>query len=417
MQCMKILLINPNRFLFPPVPPLGLEYLSASLVKAGHDIRLLDLTFHKNAEAVIDEVLSGFRPDISGVTVRNIDSVLYHDNEFYLDSIRDIVRHLKIRHGLKVVIGGAGIMVNPEGVLEYLSADYAIAGPAEGIINELLAAVSSGQAMKKVWKGFFQPYSSCSRITSAIDYQKYYDSGGIAGFETHKGCSSSCVYCIEADSPVAFKRAEDVIQEIRGFVESGYSHFHLCDAEFNEDLDLAIEFCSVLRRENMNMQWALYMKPANYNQKLFSLMKKTGVNLITLTIDSFRKCPLYWSDTEKIIFNAQANGIRIAVDFLTGFPYEDIDLLKWCLDFFRRLQPHRVNINTFIRLYKPLMITKIIERDEACKTYILGNRDNKAMILPIFYNQIDPELLKELVSDDRIFNIEGHEKGVNYMRS
>lgn len=414
---MRILLINPNRFLFPPVPPIGLEYLSASLIREGHDIRLLDLTFHENTDAVIDEVISEFRPDISGVTVRNIDSVLFHDNEFYLDSIRDIVLHLKIKHCLKVVIGGAGIMVNPEGVLEYLGADYAVAGPAEDIINELLTASRGGQVAKRVWKGLYRPYSSSSRITSGIDYQKYYDSGGIAGFETHKGCSSSCIYCIEAGSPVAFKRPGDVVQEIRGFVESGYSHFHLCDAEFNEDLDHAIEFCSALRQEHMNMQWALYMKPASYNQKLFRLMKATGVNLITLTIDSFRKCPLYWTDAEKIIFNAQANGIRIAVDFLTGFPYEDDDLLKWCLDFFRRLQPDRVNINTFIRLYKPLMITKIIESDDSLKVHILGNRDNNAMILPVFYSQIDPEWLQELVSNDRIFKIEGEEKGVNYTRS
>jgi len=414
---MKILLINPNRVLFPPVPPIGLEYLSASLVKQGHDIRLLDLTFHENAEALIDEVVSGFKPDISGVTVRNIDSVLFNDNEFYLDSIHDIVHLLKNKHCLKVIIGGSGIMANPEGVLDYLEADYAVAGPAEGIINEFLAALCSGQSVKRVWEGVFRPYAPCSRNTSAVDYRKYYDSGGIAGFETHKGCSSSCIYCLEAHTPVAYKRPGDVIREIRGFVESGYSHFHLCDAEFNEDLDHAVEFCSALRREHMNMHWALYMKPANYNQKLFRLMKETGVNLITLTIDSFKKCPLYWTDAEKIIFNAQSNGIRIAVDFLTGFPYEDDNLLAWCLDFFRRLRPERVNINTFIRLYEPLLITKIIERDVALRANIIGDRDNRAMIRPIFYNQIDHESIRARVSGDEIFRVEGYEKGVNYMRS
>ncbi len=414
---MKILLINPNRVLSPPVPPIGLEYLSAILVREGHDIRLLDLTFHDNAEAVIDEYVSEFMPDICGLTVRNVDSVLFHNNQFYLDSIRDIVRYLKIKKSLKVIIGGAGIVVNPEGILDYLGADYAIAGPAEGVILELLSALRAGQAVKRIWKGLFRPYSSCPRITSAIDYRKYYDSGGIAGFETHKGCSSSCVYCIEADSPVAFKKPVDVVHEIRGFVEKGYKQFHLCDAEFNEDLDHAIEFCSALRQENMDMHWALYIKPANFNQKLFRLMKDTGVNLITLTIDSFSKCPLYWAEAEKIIFSAQSNGIRIAVDFLTGFPYEEEELLKWCLDFFRRLQPDRVNINTYIRLYKPLMITKIIERDDALKANILGCRDNKAMILPIFYNHVDPGWLKECISGDRIFKIEGEEKGVNYMRA
>lgn len=413
---MKIVLINPNRVMSPPVPPIGLEYLSACLIRAGHEVRLLDLTFYDDPGVAMDTLISEFMPDISGVTVRNVDSVLFKDNDFYLDSIREIIGHLRIRHGLKVVIGGAGIMINPEGVLEYLGADYAVAGPAEGVINELLAAIAQGLNVQRVWKGYFQPYSSCSRIASGVDYQGYYAAGAVAGFETHKGCSSSCVYCIEAGSPVAFKRPEEVIQEIRGFVENGHNRFHLCDSEFNEDLDHAIDFCSALSRESISMQWAIYMKPANYNQKLFRLMKTTGVNLITLTIDSFKKCPLYWGDVEKIIFNARSSGIPIVVDFLTGFPYEDRELLLWCLDFFRRLQPDRVNINTFIRLYRPLMITKIIERDDALKTHILGETYSRSMIKPVFYSQIDPAWLKELIAGDRLFAIEGDEKGVNYTR-
>lgn len=413
---MKVLLINPNRVVLPPVPPIGLEYLAASLVREGHEIMILDLTFHDSADDLIDNAIAGFNPEIAGVTIRNIDSVLFRDNEFYLDAVRDIIQRLKVRHGRKVVIGGAGVMVNPEGVLKYLGADYAVAGPAEHVMGDLLNALSTGVTTRKVWEGFFRPYSSCSRITDATDYRKYYNSGGIAGFETHKGCSSSCIYCIEANAPVAFKRPEDVLREIRGFVELGYDKFHLCDAEFNEDLDHAIDFCSALRQEHMQMQWALYMKPANYNQKLFRLMKETGVHLITLTIDSFRKCPLYWHDTEKIIFNARSNGLGIVVDFLTGFPYEENSQLTWCLDFFRRLQPDRVNINTFIRLYKRLTITKIIERDEALKRHILGSMNDSEMIMPIFYNQTDQAWLRECISGDSIFRIEGDEKGVNYTR-
>jgi len=48
-------------------------------------------------------------------------------------------------------------------------------------------------------------------------------------------------------------------------------------------------------------------------------MKETGVYLVTLTVDSFNKCSMYWSDVEKIVFNAKSNGISLAVDFLAGF--------------------------------------------------------------------------------------------------
>ena len=35
---MRVLLINPNRYSNPPVPPIGLEYLSASLIEQGINI-------------------------------------------------------------------------------------------------------------------------------------------------------------------------------------------------------------------------------------------------------------------------------------------------------------------------------------------------------------------------------------------
>jgi hypothetical protein len=63
------------------------------------------------------------------------------------------------------------------------------------------------------------------------------------------------------------------------------------------------------------------------------------------------------------------------------------------------------------------MITKIIETDEALRPYIHGSVSSKEMILPIFYNQIDSGWLREHVSADKMFNVEGDEKGVNYSRS
>jgi len=33
-------------------------------------------------------------------------------------------------------------------------------------------------------------------------------------------------------------------------------------------------------------------------------MKETGVYLVTLTVDSWKKCTMYWSDVEKFLFSA-----------------------------------------------------------------------------------------------------------------
>jgi hypothetical protein len=267
---------------------------------------------------------------------------------------------------------------------------------------------------EKIYYGHCKSDFTCPRRSASIDYDKYYKNGGIAGFETHKGCSSSCIYCLEANSRVAFKRPEDIIRELRGFFVAGHNHFHLCDPEFNEDLDFSLAFCDALKLSGMDLRWAVYMKPTNYNRKLFRLMKETGVYLVTLTVDSFNKCSMYWSDVEKIVFNAKSNGISLAVDFLAGFPYEKESVLIECLNLFRRVQPDVVNINTYIRLYKFLKVTQTVMKDSSLQPYLLGATNDGSMIKPVFYNHVIAERLEELIEGEKIFKIAGREKGVNY---
>lgn len=415
---MRVLLINPNRYKSPPVPPIGLEHVAATVEEGGHVAEILDLCFSEWPYEDIDRALISFKPDIVGVTVRNVDTVLYQTNEFFLDDIRDIVSRIKKLRGFKVIVGGSGIAADPEGIVGYLGADYAVVGPAEGCINELLSDISNCEKLTD--KIRFRKYRfdlSCPRRTEGIEYTKYFGHGSIAGFDTHKGCSSSCVYCLEANTRVSFKAIPDIIGEIRRLANEGCRRFHLCDSEFNEDLDFSLDFCQALKQQRLGIDWALYMKPANYNKKLFRLMKESGVSLITLTVDSWKKCPLYWSDIERIVFLAKGSGIRIVVDFLCGFPYEEEETLLFYLDLFRRVQPDSVGINTYIRLYRKLQITDIIMRDEKLRGNIIGLGEDGQMIKPVFYNQISEERLRELIAGESIFRIEGLDKGVNYSRS
>jgi hypothetical protein len=412
----KVLLVNPNRYESPPVPPIGLEYIAACLEEKGHRAEIIDICFSEDLYKDIDDAVISFKPDILGITVRNVDTVLYHTNEFFLDEIRDIVNQVKSRHGLKVIIGGTGISTGPEGILEYLDADFAIAGPAEDNIHEVLNKIQGKESKKKIFQGKYIASTSCCRRPAMVDYKKYYEAGGIAGFETHKGCTSSCVYCLEAKSKVSFKNIENVISEIKSFVDIGYNHFHLCDSEFNESLEYSVELCTALKKSGMDIKWAVYMKPGNYNKKLFRLLKDTGVYIITLTVDSWHKNHSYWSGIEKFISDAKSSGLKLAVDFLTGFPYEDADKLVWSLDLFRRCKPDSVGVNTYIRLYKSLMITNIILKDRKLRENLLGNTDDRTFLKPVFYNHINTDKLKQLINGDTLFRIEGIEKGVNYTR-
>ena len=45
---MKILLINPNRYKYPPVIPAGIEYIIGSLSSSKHEYAVIDLCFSIN---------------------------------------------------------------------------------------------------------------------------------------------------------------------------------------------------------------------------------------------------------------------------------------------------------------------------------------------------------------------------------
>ncbi len=413
---MKVLLINPNRYKYPPVPSIGLEYLAGSLEQGGHCVELVDLCFSENVYVDIDDALISYNPDVVGITVRNVDTVLYHSNEFFLDEIKDIIKHIKSNTNLKVIIGGSGLLTNPEGILNYLEADFAIVGPGEKTLIKLLGDIENANYSRNILYGDSRLDFRYCRKFFKVDYKKYFELGGIAGFETHKGCSSSCVYCIEANSDVSFRNIPEVISEIKSFVDNGYNHFHLCDSEFNESLEFSIEFCNALKESGMNIRWAVYMKPAEFSKKLFKLMKETGVYLITLTIDTWKKCTEYWRDIEKFVFTAKPLGLKVAIDLLAGFPYENEEDTLECLNTLRRLQPDTININTFIRLYKTLPITNLILKDPALRKNLLGNTNDPTFIKPIFYNHLSTEAIKQMIGSDPIFRIEGLERTLNYIR-
>lgn len=413
---MRVLLINPNRYINPPVPPIGLEYLAASLKAQGHEAAILDLCFSENPYEDIELSIRSFQPEIAGITVRNVDTVIFHANEFFLDQIRHIVGYLKSQHGLRVIIGGAGILSNPDGILDYLDADCAVKGPAESAMSEVLNACSGGKVQRGVFQGIHTGKRGGLREPHLIDYKRYFEKGGIAGFQTHTGCSSSCVYCLEANTPVSFREIPDVVEEIKTLADMGFDHFHLCDSEFNEDSDFAVDFCTALKKAGIPIKWALYMKPVYTSKALFRALKECGAYLITLTVDSWRKCPLYWEDYEKCVYSAKSSGIDVAVDFLTGFPYETEGNLREYFEILRRPLPDRIGVNTYIRLYKILKITDIILNDPILKSGLLGAADDPSCIKPVFYNQIDTQRLKSLIDGDPLFRIEGVEKGVNYTR-
>src|SRR3979411_3087007 len=120
------LLVSPNRVVRPyPVVPNGLACVASALDAAGYHVRFLDLCFAANPVAAARRAAAEFKPDIIGVSVRNIDNSDAIALRHYTPEARTVLHALRqAAPGAKVIAGGAAFGVAPEALFRDLAVDY-----------------------------------------------------------------------------------------------------------------------------------------------------------------------------------------------------------------------------------------------------------------------------------------------------
>jgi radical SAM superfamily enzyme YgiQ (UPF0313 family) len=326
-MALKTLLINPNTYRTPPVIPIGLEYLAAALKKLNYHCDILDLTFARKPLKKIKDKLTNSSYDIIGFSIRNIDSCLFFNNEFFLDEFKRMIECIK-NYNAPIVLGGSGFSASPVEILDYLKCDFGIIGPGEKAFPSFLGLMQSNKLNNKIingWDWGLDPELTMLRAKE-IKYNHYIENEGVVGFVTHIGCSNSCPYCIEANTRLYYRKIDNVISEIGFLANQGYHDFHLCDSEFNDNLNFSKEFCEAIIKSSLKIKWALYMKPYPYDEELFRLLSKSNAYLITLTVDSDETIQFdnkySYDDLEKIVKYCKKYNIELAIDLLSGIHQE-----------------------------------------------------------------------------------------------
>src|SRR5512139_1079748 len=154
---MRVLLIysNQSRELVP-APPIGLSYVATATRNAGHEVKLLDLAFAKD---LLDELTLGiktFKPDIVGLSIRNIDNII---SQRFESPLQDLLKQVAvIRENARtpegkpvpLVLGGPAISILAEKALAVFGADYAVAGEGETAFPMLLEALEKGTSLSSI---------------------------------------------------------------------------------------------------------------------------------------------------------------------------------------------------------------------------------------------------------------------------
>ena len=293
---MKILLISSNTTITPyPIYPLGVSMIAAALTAAGHEVGQFDFLQQKNSMDSLEREIERFKPELIGISVRNIDNANLMNEQYYIETIKGIVKKVREVSKGKVVLGGAGFSLIPDLILQETGADYGIIG--EG---ELSMVNFANNAARRVYPqerliGARTKLSGTEIASAQYDEQlmKYYlDSGNIASIQTKRGCNYRCVYCsypLLEGSKVRQRDPRSVVDDIellRDRYKAKYIFF--VDSVFNDDEGAYLEVIEEMIRRNISIPWTGFFKPQGLHAEIVKLMKQTG--LVAVEIGSDAAC-------------------------------------------------------------------------------------------------------------------------------
>lgn len=356
---MHVLLVYSNRSRdLTTAPPIGLAYVATATADAGHRVVIVDLMLDGDGETTLRRALRKHRPDVVGLSVRNIDSAAKQRPAWQIDEVARQVATVRETLNAKIVVGGPAVSVLGSAALEHLPADFAVVGEGETAFPALLRALERGDSVDGIPGVYARngqgiagrrperlPGFGRSGMERWVDWSGYRRRGGTWAIQTKRGCPMRCVYCaypgIEG-THVRRRTAEEVVDEIEHVAQTIRPQtFEFVDSTFNVPTSHALEICDELVRRDLGVRLTtMGVNPSGVSKDLFSAMRRAGFRSMMISPDaasdtmlaSMRK-GFTAKDLRRCARLAKASGMKSAWFFLLGGPGETPETIEETLRF------------------------------------------------------------------------------------
>lgn len=410
----RVLLVSTNRERQPyPVVPNGLACVASALDAAGHAVQFLDLCFAKDPVSVAREAAKNFRPDIIGVSVRNIDNSDAIALRHYTPEARTILSELRAASPkAKIVAGGAAFGVAPEALFRELGVDYAVAGDGERASVALIDALAEGSTPGSIaglvrsrnGQVVFTPPGEDADLDSLpspqlhrwIDLARYQRHGATIPIQTKRGCVYKCIYCTYRNVEGWGYRTRDpelVADEIAELKSKArVNHFDFVDSTFNSPPGHAIQVCEAITRKKIGAHLdTTNFTPATASNELLTAMKAAGFRTLGITAESASDPVLERLEkgftaakAREVAERVEKHGIRTLWIFLVGGPGETKQTLEETLAFagWRLRRGDAVYLTVGLRIYPGTTLHRIAIAEGVVP-------EGSTLLDPIFYFSSD----------------------------
>ncbi len=393
---MKILLISAStEQINMPVLPLGMACIGAAVQNAGHEVNTVNLMMARDIRGLLRETISGFSPDVIGISVRNIDDQMMEPSNFLLDGVRTVVSECRSLSDAPIVLGGAGYSIFPRRALEYLKADMGIQGEGEKAFLMLLERLEHKSDTSQI-PGLCLPEIGLLKKSQPVKDLDHHPQPLLNvhlllpsslrneeiwfPVQTRRGCAMDCSYCSTASIEGRILRKHSVgraVDLIRQYTNAGIKDFFFVDNTFNFPLSYAKALCDRIITEGLNIRWRCILYPWKIDDELVEKMAQAGCKEVSLGFESGSESILKRmnkrytpADVRRISKMLGKQQIHRMGFLLLGGPGETKDSVEKSLYFAESLETEVMKITSGIRIYPDTALHRtavdegIIEPDE-----------------------------------------------------
>jgi radical SAM superfamily enzyme YgiQ (UPF0313 family) len=375
MLSMRVLLVASNTERINMVTlPLGLGLVAAATRRAGHEVTFLDLLNETDPDAAVRRAIDSARPEVVGISVRNVDDQNRASPRFLLEQVKPVVETCRAGTRAPVVLGGPGYSIFPEAALAYLGADFGVCGDGEAAFPALLDCLQVGcdpadipgvhargrpPRVKPLFPADLDAFPLWDEV---LESPSYADSSDLwLPIQGRRGCPNDCSYCSTAriqGRRIRARSPRQLAQRVGLLAKAGFRRFYLVDNSFNIPESHAFETCRWLKELAPGATWRCILYPHRVGEDLVRALAGSGCVEVALGFESGSERVLremnkrFTPDDVRAISDLLAgHGVRRIGFLLLGGPGETRQTVEQSLAFAESLRLDFLKVTVGIRIY------------------------------------------------------------------
>lgn len=327
--------------------PYGLLSLGAQAIRAGHAVKLLNLSSYpwSDTEAVLDKLDA----QVFGLSC-------WTANRRGVQLVTDYLR--KRYPNAHIVVGGPHATPLAEEVLQHYTAiDTVCSGESELSFLELLERLAEGRDTKGVAGTYFRngseivkgpPRPNVNDLDTLASPHDYFDTHIVM---TSRGCPWQCTFCGAETTWGRGFRGQSIGYVLdsleRALERLPVKMLQIKDDTFTANKKRALDICKGIRERKMNFMWSCDTRVDVLTEDLIREMRLAGCQRLSLGVESGSPTILKAINkkitAEKIehaAHLAKSYGIAVRFYMMLGNRGETSETFYETLDFLERVKPH-----------------------------------------------------------------------------